>query len=189
MKKFILFLSILIFTCSVVNADELSDKINVLYAQNNLKEAFELLISIPQEQRTSQNWLLLGNILEDEGKLDEAIFMYHSAIALDEKDYKAHYNLANAYLSQDKPNLAVEEFKKVIKYNPNFAYGYYNLGCTYLKLGKIKQAKLEFLRAIEKDNQVADFHYNLAYTYKQLKNDKQAQVYLDYYNKLMEMAK
>lgn len=177
---------LIFFSISPVFADELNDKINILYAQNDLKEAFNLLITIPEEDRTSTNWLLMGNIMQDEKKIDDAIFMYNSAISADEKSFKAHYNLANIYFEQDENDKAIAEYKKAVKYNPNFAYGFYNLGCAYLKAGKYKAAKWEFLRAIDLNNQIADFHYNLAYTYKQLKNEKQAKVYLDYYNKIIE---
>ena len=91
-------------------------EIKALYAENNIKDAFTLLLSIPEDERNGEHWLLMGNILQDEGKVDDAIFMYNNAIATDEKNFKAHYNLGNIYLEQDKPNLAIAEFKKVVKY-------------------------------------------------------------------------
>ena len=185
MKKF-LTVFIIFLSINSVFADEINDKINILYAENNLKEAFNLLLTIPEEERTATNWLLMGNIMQDEKRIDDAIFMYNSAISADEKSFKAHYNLGNIYFEQGQTDKAIEEFKKTVKYNPAFAYGYYNLGCAYLKAGKYKAAKWEFLRAIDLNNQIADFHYNLAYTYKQLKNEKQAKVYLGYYNKIIE---
>lgn len=186
MKKILIILTSLLLCNSISLADELNEQINILYAENNIKEAFNLILSIPEEDRTTQNWILMGNILQDQGKNDDAIFMYNHAVSKDEKNFKAHYNLGCIYLAQDKPNLAITELKKAIKYNPNFAYAYYNLGCAYLKTGKTKSAKWEFLKAIDLNNQVADFHYNLAYTYKQLNNEKQAKTYLEYYNKLIE---
>lgn len=186
MKKiFILLISMGIFT-NITFANVNNDEIKFLYAENNIKEAFNLLLSIPEEERSAENWLLMGNILQDEGKIDEAIFMYNSAISTDQKDYKAHYNLGNIYMLQNKPNMAIAEYKKSIKYNSEFAYGYYNLGCAYLKIDKPKKAKWEFFKAIDINNQEPDFYYNLAYTYKTLKNDKQAEIYLDLYNKLLE---
>lgn len=186
MKKILTLLIITALGVSTCIADELNDKINILYAENNIKDAFNLLLSIPEEDRNVQNWLLMGNILQDKGKNDDAAFMYSRAISLDEKYYKAHYNLGNIYMLQDKPNMAIQSYKKAVKYNPEFAYGYYNLGCAYLKAGKIKSAKWEFYKAIDLNNQVADFHYNLAYTFKKLNKEKQAKTYLDYYNKLIE---
>lgn len=189
MKRFWLFLISLALLSNCVWADTLNEQINVLYAENNIKEAFNLLLSIPEENRSAQNWVLMGNILQDEGKPDEAIFMYNSAIATDAKNYKAHYNLGNAYLQQNKPNMAIAEFKKAIKYNPEFSYAYYNLGCAYLKIDKPRNAKWEFFKAIDLNNQEPDFYYNLAYTYKKLNNEKQSKIYLEYYDKLMEQKK
>ena len=186
MKKILSIFLIIFGLFGVCSADELGDRIKILYAENNIKEAFNLLLSIPEEERTSEQWLMMGNILEDEGQMDEVAFMYNSAISADNKNYKAHYNLGNVYMSQNKPNMAIAEYKKATKYKPEFAYGYYNLGCAYLKIGKPRAAKYEFFKAIDINNQVADFHYNLAYTFKLLKNEKQAKIYLDYYNKLVE---
>ena len=186
MRKFLFLLSVIFLLADFAAADEMNDRIRVLYAENNIKDAFNVLLSIPEDDRTSENWLLMGNIMQDEGRLDDAVLMYNHAIASDEKNYKAHYNLGNVYFDKDKTVDAVAEYKKAVKYKPDFAYGYYNLGCAYLKLGKIKDAKWQFYKAIDINNQVADFHYNLAYTFKQLKNEKQAKVYLDYYNKIIE---
>ena len=186
MKKKIILLTLLLVCSDFCIANELNDRINVLYAENNINEALSLLFSIPEEERTSQNWLLMGNILQDQDKNDDAEFMYNSAIAADEKNYKAHYNLGLIYLKQNKPNSAIAEFKKSVKYKSDFAYGYYNLGCAYLQINKLNNAKWEFFKAIDINNQVPDFYYNLAYTYKKLKNEKQAKIYLDYYNKLIE---
>lgn len=164
----------------------ITNQANVLYAENDINNAFNLLLSIPEEERNAQNWLLLGNILQDQGKIDEAAFMYNRAIQIDETFYKAYYNLGNLYLQDGRTNMAIEEYKKVIKLKPEYPYAHYNLGCAYIKLGKLGKAKYELLTAIDLKNTVADFHYNLAYIYKQQKKEKQAKIYLDYYNKLIE---
>ncbi len=164
----------------------ITNQANIFYAENDIKSAFNLFLSIPEEERSPQNWLLLGNILQDQGKIDEAIFMYNKAIQIDEKYYKAYYNLGNIYLQDGRPNMAIEQYKKVIKLNPEYAYAHYNLGCAYIKLGKYGKAKYELLTATDLKNTVPDFHYNLAYVYKQLKKEKLAKQYLEYYNKLIQ---
>lgn len=165
---------------------QISEQANVFYAGNDINSAFNMLLSIPEEERTAQNWLLLGNLLQDQGKLDEAVFMYNRAVQIDETFYKAYYNLGNIYLQDGRPNMAVEQYKKVIKLKPEYAYAHYNLGCAYIKLGKYSKAKFEILTAIDLKNTVADFHYNLAYVYKQLKKEKTAKSYIEHYNKLIE---
>ncbi len=176
-------------TSKVVQSEQfksITNQANVLYAENNITNAFNLILSIPEEERTAQNWLLLGNLLQDQGKIDEAIFMYNKAIQTDEAYYKAYYNLGNIYLQDGRPNMSIEQYKKVIKLRPEYAYAHYNLGCAYIKLGKYNKAKYELLTAIDLKNTVADFHYNLAYVYKKLNKEKSAKTYIEYYNKIIE---
>lgn len=188
MKRFVYLLALLMFTGNLSFAEDslINDQANLLYAENRIEEAFNLLLTIPPETRTPMNWLLLGNILQDKGRDEDADFMYSQAAVNDPKFYKAVYNLGNLYLEDGKPNLAIEQYKKVLKLKPEFSYAYYNMGCAYLKLGKLRDAKRNFLYAIDYNPTVADFHYNLAYTYKKLNKPKDAQVYIDYYNKIIE---
>ena len=173
--------------CSVVfAADDLSKQATAFYSDNNYQKTMDLILQIPEDKRSAQDWLLLGNILDDKGERDNALFMYQKAILCDETYYKSYYNLGNAYLAEDKPHLAIVQYKKLLNINPNFPYGYYNLGCAYIKIGELRKAKNAFLSAIELKNTEPDFHYNLAYVYKKLKNEKNAKLYLGYYNKIME---
>lgn len=163
---------------------QLNQQAVALYTDNNLDESLKCFAKIPEDKRTPEIWLLMGNILMDKGKNDEAAFMYGRAILTEPTFYKAYYNLGNIYLSEDKFNMALEQYKQAAKYNPNNPYVYYNLGCAYLKIGDLKKAKYAFIRAVELRNNIADFHYNLAYVFKRLNKEKQAKIYLDNYNKL-----
>jgi tetratricopeptide (TPR) repeat protein len=163
---------------------ELNQQAVALYTDNNLDDALASFSKIPEDMRTAEIWLLMGNILMDKGKKDEAVFMYGRAILVDSTYYKAYYNLGNIYLSEDKFNMAIEQFKLATKYNMNNPYSHYNLGCAYLKAGELKKAKYSFIKAVELKNTVPDFHYNLAYVYKKLGKEKQAKIYLENYNKL-----
>jgi len=163
-----------------------SEQSMIIYTENNIKGAFEILLSIKEADRTAQDWVLLGNILQDQDKIPDAIFMYQRAIMVNPNFYKAYYNMGNIYLEEEKPHLAIDNYRKANKINNQFPYAYYNLGCAYLRIGELNKAKIVFLKAIELKNTEPNFHYNLAYTYKMLKKPKQAQQYLGFYNKLME---
>lgn len=164
----------------------LSEQAFLYYNDGDSRCAFETILKIEEAERTAQDWVILGNILQDENKISDAIFMYQRAILINPKYYKAYYNLANIYLEEEKYYLAIENYRKANKANNEFSYAYYNLGCAYLKIGDLKKAKIAFLKAIELKNTVANFHYNLAYTYKKLNKPKLAKQYLEFYNKLME---
>lgn len=170
------------------SSDELtkSEQATILYSDNNIKGAYDLLVSIKEEERTAQDWLLLGNILQEQAKNSDAVFMYQRAIKTDESFYKAYYDLGNIYLEDEKPYLAIENYRKANKINDEFPYAYYNLGCAYLRIGQLNKAKVAFLKAVELKKNEPSFHYNVAYTYKMLNKPKLAKTYLDNYNKLIQ---
>ncbi len=166
--------------------DPHSERAKALYAQNDIDEALKLLKSKGEDTRSAEDWLLIGNILQDKDKIDEATYMFKKSIEKDPTYYKAHYNLGYIYLIQDKPNMALSEFKLAVKYKDDFAYGYYNMGCAYLKLKEYRNARYNFFRAMDLKADEPAVYYNLAYCFKMLKKEKQAKQYLDIYNKLME---
>ena len=173
-------------TQPAMEIDETSQKARVMYAQNEIDQALEILKNKPEDSRSAEDWLMLGNIMQDKEKITEAIYMYNKSINANPKFYKAHYNLGYIYLSQEKPNMALAEFKKAVKYKPDFSYGYYNIGCAYLKLKQYGSAKYNFFKALDLKANKPNIYYNLAYTYKMMNKEKQAQTYLDMYNKMME---
>lgn len=187
MKKFIL-TAFLILNCAVCFADktELSKQATAFYSDNNQVKTMDLILQINEKDRTAQDWLLLGNVMADSLKMEDAVYMYKKAIQKDKKCFKAYYNLGNYYFDHGKYDEAMENYTKAYKLKPENPYICYNIGCTALKLNDLTKAKLYFYKAIMYDSNVPEFHYNLAYAYKQLKKDKLAQQYIDNYNKLME---
>lgn len=169
-----------------VQIDQITQQAKVLYAQNDIDSAYSILEQKPEEERSAQDWLMMGNIMQDKEQIDKAIYMFNQSINKDPKFYKPHYNLGYIYLSKEQPNMALTEFKLAVKYKPDFSYGYYNLGCTYLKLGKYATAKYNFFKALDLRANEPDIYYNLAYSYKMMGKEKQAQTYLDLYNKMLE---
>ena len=165
-------------------SNELSKQATAFYSDNNFDKTVELLLQINEKERSAQDWLLLGNLLDEKGEKDQAVYMYKKALKVDPKYYKAYYNIANICLEKQRFNLAIENYTKAVKLNQSNPYVYYNLACAYLKLGKNKEAKDALIKAVTLQNNIPEIHYNLAYVYQKLKKPKLAQVYLDNYNKL-----
>ena len=187
MKRIVLILGLLLSfnTCLAATSDELSKQATAFYSDNNFHKTMELLLQINENQRSAQDWLLLGNLLDEKGEKQNAIFMYQKAIFANPKYYKAYYNLANLYLADEKYNAAVENYKKAIKLHKENPYVYYNLACAYIRMADLKKAKTELIKAVTLKNDIPEIHYNLAYVYKSLNKPKLAQTYLDNYNKLV----
>lgn len=192
-KLFILIAILFIGTTSFAEEMTKSQQAVALYNDNNLVNAAKVLISIPEADKTAQDWLLMGNILQDEDKMSEAVFMFKRAILVDKNFYKPYYNLANIYLDEERVIMALDNYKIVVKLKPDFAYGYYNMGCAYLRLGNYKKARRAFVKAIsvtsenpDKKEISPDFYYNLAFCYNKLNNPKKAKEAIAIYDKLIE---
>lgn len=168
-----------------LNPKELYTRALALYSDNNTEEALETFKQIPEYARTSEAWLLMGNLLADMNRKADAIFMYNRAISVNKDNYRAHYNLGNMYLEDDMFYRAIDCYKEANRANMTFPYAYYNLGIAYVKAGNLKKAKTALLRALEYKKDEADFHYNLAYVYKQMNKPKLAETYLNNYYQLM----
>ena len=185
MKKFlVLGLLITNFSYCLASQDELSKQATAFYSDNNHVRTMDLILQINENERTGQDWLLLGNVLADNGKVEDAVYMYQKAIEKDKKCYRAYYNLGNYYMEHGKFKNAVENYTKASKIKADNPYIFYNLGCAYLKQNNLSQARANFNKAIMYKSNIPEFNYNLAYVYKQMGKEKLAKTYLDNYNKL-----
>ncbi len=186
MKRIVVLLLLIFFANSCLADEMLSKQATAFYSDNNFHKTLELLLQIDENERTAQDWLLLGNLMDEKGEVANAIFMYQKAINTDPKYYKAYFNLGNLYLADERYNMAIDNYKKAVKINQTNPYVYYNLACAYIKLGKLRDAKNALIKAVAIKNDIPEIQYNLAYVYKELKRPKVAQVYLYNYNKLTE---
>jgi Tfp pilus assembly protein PilF len=64
-------------------------------------------------------------------------------------DSEASFNAGLAHLRENRPVLALEQFRKAIKEDPKNAYAYKGLGLTYAQLGKLSDATASFRKALE----------------------------------------
>ncbi len=76
-----------------------------------------------------------------------------------------HNNLGDVYARQGDMNRAVEEFKKAIEINPNYADAYHNLGNTYQQMGQIDLAVENYQKALSINPNLWQSYENLAAIY------------------------
>lgn len=183
--KRLLLISLLLIGTVCFASEELSKQATAFYSDNNYQKTMDLILQIDEKERSAKDWLILGNVLEDKGEKENAVFMYQKAISVDSKYYKAYYNLANRYIEKGQYHMAIQNYQKAASLNKENPYVFYNLACAYIKIGELGKAKTNLNKAIMLKSDIPDFHYNLAYVYKLLNKPKLAQTYLDNYNKLM----
>ena len=68
------------------------------------------------------------------GEYDMALSLLRPVIANNPRSPVASLNLGRVYFSDDKTGLAIEEFKKAIELNGNYANAHYLLALAYLKI-------------------------------------------------------
>ena len=75
MKRLVLLflISLIMKPCFATNS--LSKQATAFYSDNNFQQTLDLLLQIGENERSAQDWLLLGNLLDEKGEKENAIFM------------------------------------------------------------------------------------------------------------------
>ncbi|NQV85470.1 MAG: tetratricopeptide repeat protein, partial [Woeseiaceae bacterium] len=97
---------------------------------SNLSQAYAYLAFINYNQII---WSLTDN---REQTLQEGIANAKTAIAIDSRDYAAHWALGRLHNTEGDHQSAVRELEISININPNFAHGYFGLAVAYLFAGQ-----------------------------------------------------
>ena len=82
--------------------------------------------------------------------------------------------LGATYKAQGNLNLAIEIFKKALKFKKDYPEVYNNLGISYLQTGQFESALDSFNNAISIAPKFLAAQFNLAITYKKLNNSKKS---------------
>ncbi len=93
----------------------------------------------------AQQYLKLGNELQLQGKLDDAIENYRKAILIKPDLVGAYVNLGLACETQGKLEMAIVNFRKAVSMSPDNADIYFNLANVLKKQGKLEEA-INFFR-------------------------------------------
>lgn len=106
-----------------------------------------------------------GTLLEQVGRIEDAIAETEKALRLDPSLVKAHLNLLILYARTGKPEEAEKHYKAVVTVSPSqFPEAYYNYGVLLLNGGKFEEAERAFRKtlALSPSNDAA--HDNLGYS-------------------------
>ena len=108
----------------------------------------------------------LGQMLQGQGKVEEAWQWYRKAIALSPNDPEIYLNLGILYAQQQQWHDAIKCYKKSLKLQPNFAEGYRKLATALTQVGQQQEAAEYWYRAysIEPQKATAEEHLILGNT-------------------------
>ena len=82
MRRFLITALLLAGTMCFASED-LSKHATAFYIDNNYQKTMDLILQIDEKERSAQDWLILGNVLEDKGSLSELLRRNNSAADLD----------------------------------------------------------------------------------------------------------
>ncbi|MEW5820974.1 MAG: tetratricopeptide repeat protein [Cyanobacteriota bacterium] len=119
-------------------------------------------------KRTAEFYIELGDNLRYEGNYKASIKYYNKAIDIDDKLSDAYYGLAQSYLYSNQVDLAIENYKKLLKLKDD-TYYYTYLAEAYEKNGQydeaIKTYKKLFTRE-KKDPYLGIYRYKIGKIYE-----------------------
>jgi Tfp pilus assembly protein PilF len=102
-------------------------------------------------EKTTNNPIMLnnmGNVLEGEGRLDEAIAYYAEAVRINPNLADSYNNMGLALAKLGRADEAIPNFLKAIRMNPDHAAAHYNLGTVLASQGKLDEAIYHFRECI-----------------------------------------
>ena len=135
------------------------------------------LINIYPENIVLYN--ILGLILNQQNKNDEAIECYEKGLKIDPKFSMIYNNLGSIYRSRNQLEKAESYFKKSIDLNNKLAEPLNNLGNLYKSMNNYEDAIKCYNKAISINPNFFAFHYNLAIAYKSIGQFSKAEKHLN----------
>ncbi len=106
----------------------------------------------------------LGNVLRQEGRMDEAISHYKVALQMRPNYAQTHDNLGHALLQQGEVDEAIFHLQKALQINPGLANAHYNLGNAFVQKGRVDEAITQYQTALQIRPDYAQAHDNLGKT-------------------------
>lgn len=120
------------------------------YGEKQFDKAIDhLKISVQKDPTAIENKLLLGNILMEQGRADEARQVLASVDEAAVKDPTTFVNVGISLLNQSKPDEALVYFEKAIARFPRSGDAYYYRALIRLKKGDMEGTKADFRKFLE----------------------------------------
>lgn len=158
-----------LLTTNSRNVRILSRIAEIYYEQKELDQAYSAYKQITMIEPATENarvaWLNMGNVLDDQGRYDEAIEAYQKSLSISEKDDTAYYNLGIAYKHAGKPELAIQAWKRSGELNTGNPVAPMAIANFYYEKGFYDLAEKEYQRITTIWPQLQEPHFKAATIY------------------------
>lgn len=151
-------LSLLILFLVVISINSLVVvKRNAVW-RDNYSLWFDTVNKMPASSRAHYN---LGIEFFNQGRLDEAIREYLTALKINPNYIDAHNNLGTTYAQLGRLDDSIKEFLTVITLKHDHAEAHNNLGNAYYSQGRLDESLKEYLTAVDLNPDYLFAHFNL----------------------------
>ena len=116
----------------------------------------------------------LGNVLSQQGQIEQAITCYQGAIACNPQRADFHFTLGTAFAQTNDWTSALAAYKQTLKCNPQSARAHYALGECHLRKSHPDKALKHFKSAVEINPNLASGHAKLGHIWHQQGKIKRA---------------
>jgi len=146
-------IEITIHTDKIQNSDNDFRRLTSLCEKGNFKDAKSLVIELIQKDPTnSEYYRIYGQILSDEGNIQEAINQLIDALCWDPNNKWALIMMGNIFArNKDDIQTAIKYYDQAIKVDPQNNIAINNIGATLTEKHKLKEAREYFNKAIKID--------------------------------------
>jgi len=103
----------------------------------------------------------LGNDLLRQGRFEEAVAHYRTALAINPNYAVNHYNLGNTLLRTGQVDDAISHFQRALQIQPDYPEAEMDLGSALRAKGELEAAIVDFQKALALRPDYAEAHYNL----------------------------
>ncbi len=103
----------------------------------------------------------LGNEFTRQGKLNEAISHYETALQIKPDYAEAHYNLAEALVQKGRLDEAIAHYQAALQTDPDYGDARNNLGNALMRQDRVDEAIVQYQRALQTRPDSAGTHVNL----------------------------
>jgi tetratricopeptide (TPR) repeat protein len=139
------------------------------YHNGRYGDAEKLGISITRQFPHHQlSWKLLGLVLNQERKFQEALIPNQKAVDLDPKDAEARIILGSTLQELRRLEDAEASYRKAIALKSDFAAAHYCLGTALIDLGRLGDAEASYRSSIALNPNFPEAHVNLGVTLQAL---------------------
>lgn len=134
------------------------------YWQNSIA-LFQRALAVTDDNYVAHN--NLGELLGQQGKLDEAAAQFAAALAINPMFAHARHNMGMMLVQRGRLDEAIAEFSKAVEIDPRFTDAFNKLGAALANEGKLDEAVANFSKALEITPDYGPARANLASAYEQ----------------------